>query len=141
MTTAWKHTGKATSVTKGIAMAAFISIIITAALSAAIAYLLNKEKVTWDQAGYWIMGMLFVSSYVGGKIAYAAIKRQRAAVTMMSGVLYWGLLLCATALFWGGHFDALWETAGIIGAGCGTAALISMPKNRSRRQKRGGSYR
>lgn len=135
MATRIKPTGKTNSVPGGLAIAAFVSMMITFTLSAIIAGLLNTEKITWMQAGYWIMGMLFLASFVGGECAFVSIKRQRFAISIMSGVLYWGLLLCVTALFFGGDFGAVWETAGIIGAGSGVAALISVPKRKKYRKK------
>lgn len=135
-----KRTGKANSIPGGLAIAAFVSMILTFVLSAAIAFSINIEKITWIQAGYWIMVMLFLSSFVGGKCAFASVKRQRIAISIMSGVLYWGLLLCITALFFGGNFSAVWQTAGIIGAGSGTAALISVPYGKKKSKKPGRSY-
>jgi len=58
------------------------------------------------------------------------VKRQKVAICMMSGVLYWGLLLCLSALFFGGDFSAIWETAGMIAAGSGSAALLSAPRKK-----------
>lgn len=135
MATTIKPTGKTNSIPGGLAIAASVSMVITFALSAAIAFFLNTEKITWMQAGYWIMGMLFLASYIGGKCAFASIKRQRLAISIMSGILYWGLLLCVTALFFGGDFGSVLETAGIIGAGSGVAALISIPKRKRYRGK------
>ena len=76
------------------------------------------------------MGMLFISSFIGSKCAYISIKRQKFTISMMAGTLYWGLLLCLTALFFGGDFSAMWETAGIIAAGAGSSALISVPSRK-----------
>ena len=131
-------TGKAVSIFKGMMIAGTVSITTTIMLTATIANYLNKEKITWEEAGYWIMLMLFLSAFSGGKCAYATIKRQKIAVSLMSGFLYWGILLCCTALFFGGNYDALLETSGIIVAGCLTAALLfpSFPKNNRRNRKR-----
>ena len=133
MTGVMKSGRKACSVTGGMVISATVSIAITLFLSLWIANLLNHESITWEQAGYWIMGMLFAASFLGGKSAIAAIQRQKLLIAIMSGALYWGILLCMTALFFGGNFDSLWETAGIISAGCTSAALIALPG----RQKQG----
>lgn len=133
--------GRAKSVPGGLALAAFVSMSITVLFSAVIAYFLNQEKITWLQAGYWIMGMLYAASFLGGKCAFLSIKSNRLLVSAMSGILYWGLLLCMTALFFGGDFSAIWETAAIIGAGSGTAALISMPYRKNTGKKAGRVYR
>lgn len=134
MSTTIKHTGKAVSIPGGMAISAAVSILTTLIMSAAVASFLNTEKITWEQAGYWIMGMLFSAAFLGGKCSISVIKRQRLAVSIMSGLLYWGLLLCITALFFGGSFEAIWETGGIIAAGCCTAAMITLPKNQKYRK-------
>ena len=132
------HTGNAMSIPKGMVIAASVSLLLTLVMSASIAITLNNETITWQQAGFWIMGMLFMASFIGGKCAYLTIKRQRFIVSVMSGVLYWGILLCITALFFGGEFSAVLETAGIIVAGCSTSALLLLPssKNAHRRMRR-----
>jgi len=129
------HTGKATSVPGGLAVAGLTSIMTTVTFSAIIAGFLEKEIITWHHAGYWIMAMLFVASFAGSKMAYVSIKRQRLIISIMSGMLYWGLLLCITAMFFGGNFSAIWETSGIIAAGSGTAALVSIPYRKKQKKK------
>ena len=133
-----KFTGKAGAVPSGILTGGIVSMIITLLFSGVIAYALSDEKMTWQDAGYWIMGMLFAASYTGAKCSYMLIKRQRGPVSLMTGFLYWGMLLCTTALFFGGNYSSLWETVGIIVAGCGCAVLIKMPdgKKRGRRFRR-----
>lgn len=130
-----KANGRAASVPGGMAMAATASMILTVVLSVLIAYFLNQGKISWEQAGYWIMAMLFISAFVGGKLAYSAVKRQRLFISFMSGIIYWGLLLCITALFWGGNYGPIWETAGIIGAGCLTSALLKVGRSRKKNKR------
>ena len=130
-----KANGRAASVPAGMAMAAAASMILTVVLSVLIAYFMNQGKISWEQAGYWIMAMLFISAFVGGKLAYSAVKRQRLFISFMSGIIYWGLLLCITALFWGGNYGPIWETAGIIGAGCLTSALLKGGRSRKKNKR------
>ena len=139
MATSTKHTGKTKSILEGMILSAMVSIITTVILSLLIANYLNCEKITWEQAGYWIMGMLYTASFLGGKIAIYTLKRKRFAVALMAGAVYWAVLLSAAALFFGGSFDAVWETVAIILAGCGTAGLLSVPKQGKGRKKPGKS--
>jgi len=124
------------SVPGGLALSAGISIGITLLLSGILAKLMDIQKLTWEQAGYWIMAMLFLSAFAGAKSAVGTVRRRRMAVSVMSGALYWGCLLCITALFFGGKFDAVPETALIIIAGSGCAAMISAPETRPGRNKK-----
>lgn len=141
MTNRKRSAGKAKSVPAGMGISAFMSMGITLILSVVIAYFLNNETITWAQAGYWIMGMLFTASFIGSKCAYGAIRQQHLLVSVMSGILYWGLLLIGTALFFGGKFGAVWETAGIIAAGSCSAALLSKPFTGNNGGKKKRSYR
>ena len=119
------HNGKTKSIAGALSLSASISVIMTLLLSTVIAYGINAEHITWNQAGYWIMVMLLITSFIGSKCAYYSIKRQKLLISIMSGLLYWGILLMFTALFWGGKFGSVWETAGIITAGCGCSVLLS----------------
>lgn len=141
MTVSTKQTGKACSVPGGLAASGIVSMAVTMGTSIVIAHFLNCEKITWEQAGYWIMGMLFAASFLGGKTAIMAMKHQRILVSFMAGLLYWGILLCITALFFRGDFSAVWVTAGIILAGCGSAALITGSKGKKNRKKVRSTYR
>ena len=141
MATTMKYGRRAWSVSGGLAISGAVSMTITLVLSLILAGFLDAEKITWDQAGYWIMGMLLTASFVGGKCAVLAIKRQRLLVSMMAGALYWGMLLSLTALFFGGKFSSVCETAGIILAGSGSAALIMMPINKNTGRKARKGYR
>lgn len=123
------------SIPGGLALSGAVSMGITLLASILLAKFLGSQRISWEQAGYWIMAMLFVAALAGGKAGIAAIRRQRLAVSAMCGLLYWGLLLCLTALFFGGNFNAVPETALIIIAGSGCAAMVSLPHKKARRGK------
>ena len=131
----------ATSIPVGISWGLTFGFSIILLGSITIAKLLDTLVIQWIQAGYWIMGMLFAASFLGGKTAIMAMKHQRILVSFMAGLLYWGILLCITALFFGGDFSAVWVTAGIILAGCGSAALITGSKGKKNRKKVRSTYR
>ena len=139
MSTSARVTGRTMSVPGGVAVSGAVSMGLTLLISLLLAKMLDTEKMTWEQAGYWIMAMLFAASFAGAKAGIRAIRRQRLAVSLMSGGLYWGLLLCITALFFGGNYGAVPETAAVITAGSCCAAMVSLPqkgKGRGRRKKR-----
>lgn len=136
MATSIKRTGRAASVPGGLALSAAISIGITILISLMIANSIQNESVSWEEAGYWIMGILFVASFLGSKTAYWFIKRQKFTVTLMAGTLYWGILLCITALFFNGSYNGVLETAGIIIAGCATALMLELPGNKKKKKGR-----
>ena len=96
--------------------------------TAIIAILINNETIKWSGVGFWIMAVLLISSFLGGKAAIYTIKTQRFLVSFMSGGLYWAFLLCITALLFGGNYCSVWETGALITAGSITAALIHLPR-------------
>ena len=130
MTISGKNTGRSMSLAGGLALSGAVSLGITLLLSILLAILLDRQLLSWEQAGYWIMVMLFVAAFLGAKAAITAIRRQRIAAATMSGLLFWGLMLCFTALFFGGKFSAVPETALIIIAGSGCAAMVSLPQRK-----------
>lgn len=130
--------GKAASVPVGLTVATLAAFISTIVLSSILANQMQQEKVTWQQAGYWIMGILFTASFLSAKIAIVKVKRQTLILSMMSGLLYWGILFCLTALFFGGQYEGFLQTGMIIFGGSGTAAFLSVPqKNTGKIMKRG----
>ena len=132
MITAGRSSGKTMSVPGGLALSGAISMGITLLASLLLAKLLDSQTISWEQTGYWIMAMLFAAAFAGARAAIRAIRRQRLVVTLMSAALYWGTLLCLTALFFGGNFDAVPETALVIIAGSGCAAMVSLPQKKRR---------
>jgi len=85
------------------------------------------------------MIMLLLSSFLGAKAAIISIKTQTLLTAFMSGILYWGALLCSTGLFFGGNYSSVFETAILIAAGSLTAAMINIPTrgSKTRIQRRG----
>lgn len=134
-------TGKATSFPAGMTIGASVSMLITLVISAGISYMLNKEIITWQQTGYVIMILLFVASFMGALTADAMIKRQRLSVSILSGLLYWGILLCITVLFFGSQFEAVGETALIIAAGSGVSCFITIPRSKRTHKTSTRAYR
>lgn len=134
-----KITGRAASIPQGLTISSIFNLCATVILSAAIAYMLDRERITWHQSGYMIMILLFMTAFCGAKIAAHTIKHQRIIISFMSGLLYWGLLLCMSALFFGGQFGAVMETAFIICGGSICAVLITIPdfKVPGRKKRRG----
>lgn len=134
-------TGKAMSVPAGLGLSLVVNVSITSMAVAIITILLNYNSITWENTGYWIMGMLLISSYFGGKVAINSIKTQVYIVSLMSGILYWMFMLCITALFFGGQYNSIFETGVLIIAGSISAALLHLPKKRNSIQRSRHSHR
>ncbi len=128
-------TGRAVSLPAGMAFGAGISIAITLTGAAGLAKMLDLGKIQWMNVGYGIMIIILLSSFLGAVCAYHRVKSKRILVCSLSGVIYLVLLLSATALFFGGQYEAVGVTSALILAGSGTAVLLGM------REKRGGNRR
>ncbi len=130
METIRKSTGRASSVQGGLAVGAAVSTGITLIGTMLMAYLLDTQKMVWEQTGYGIMVMLFAASYLGAVIACRKIKRQRLLICGLNGLTYFGILLSITALFFGGQYSGVAVTALLVAGGSGCAALLGAEKGR-----------
>lgn len=131
-----KRTGRAASLPGGLAFGAAISLSITLFAAAILAKMLDTEKLLWENIGYGIMILLLTASYAGAISAYIRIKRQRLMVCLLSGTVYFAILLSITALFFGGQYEAVGVTAALILAGSGTAGLLGIRENRGGKGKK-----
>ena len=119
-----KVTGTASSMPGGLALGGLAALAITVLGSVAAASLVLKEKIPEDSIGYCAMVILLVSSFVSARVSAARIKHRLLYVSMLSGLIYYGLLLVITTLFFGGQYQGMGATALVVFAGCGTAVLM-----------------
>jgi len=127
------NTGKAASIPGGLALGAGVSVAVTLVLSAIIAKLVQTEALQQDQIGYAVMILLITASCLGAAVAQGRVKHQRVLVCMLSGLIYYVILICITALFFGGQYTGFGVTGLLISGGAGTTALLC-----GRRKRRGG---
>lgn len=123
MTGKRKLNGRTSSVPGGLAAGSFVSIAVTALSAALLAMLLDREILAWENVGYGIAFTILLAAYAGAITAWNRIRRQRLIVCLMSGMVYWGILLSLTALFFGGQFEAVGVTLLLIAGGCLCACL------------------
>lgn len=130
-----KRNGRTVSMPAGIVTGAAVSIAATLAGAAILALMLDREIIAWEQIGYGILILLPLAAAIGTSTAYKRICRQRMAVCLLSAAAFWGILLAITALFFGGRFEAVGVTGGLILAGSGCVMLLGG------REKRAGKRR
>lgn len=121
-----KPTGRTASMPAGLVFGAAVSLGITLISAAILAKLVDMERLAWENIGYGIMILLLLAPFFGSMAAYAKIKRQRMLVCAVSGVIYFGMLLSITALFFGGQYDSIGVTAGLVLAGSIAAGLLGL---------------
>lgn len=132
-----KPTGRASSIQAGLVFGAVISLSATMLAAVVLAKLIESEKMPWESVGYGILALLLISSFLGSVSAYSKIKRQRLMVCLLSGFIYFGILLSITALLFGGQYEAVGETAALVFAGSGTAGLLGLKEKRGGKRKIG----
>ncbi len=135
MAVALKSSGKAASIPGGLASSSAVSLTITILGALLFGKMIDIGKLQWENIGYGIMVLLLAASFLGAWVACARIKRQRMMICALSALLYLGILLSITALFFGGQYEAVGVTSALVFAGSGSAGLLGM------REKRGGKRR
>lgn len=130
-----KATGRASSIPGGLALGALVGMGITLIASGIVAWLVDRGTMTVEGIGYAAMAILTVSAFAGAMVACLKIKRLRLQVCLISGGVYYLLLLAMTALFFGGQYRGMGVTAMMVCCGCILAVLAGF------RQGRGGKKR
>lgn len=126
-----KPTGRALSMPAGLTLGAVVSLGITLLLTALIAKLVESEYMQQTQIGYGVMVMLMAASFLGALSAAGKIKRQRLVVCALSGLVYFGILMSITALFFGGQYEAVGVTGILV---MGSAMLAVLAESRTKRR-------
>ena len=121
----------------GLAIGSGTSLLITLVGSWFFAYLISKEILEEITIGYCAMFIILLASLTGTAAAVGKIKRRRLCVCGLSGLIYFGILLSMTALFFGGQYQGVGVTALLIMAGSCTVALLGLRgERRVRRRKK-----
>ena len=129
-----KPSGRASSMVGGISGGLMWSACITAVLAALSAKMVDLEWIGEKDIGYCAMVILITASFAGSNIAWKKIKRQRLLVCVLSGSLYFLVLMGMTALFFGGQYEAVGVTFLLVI--CGTSLVLLGGERKNRGGKR-----
>lgn len=135
-----KIKGSASSMPTGLFIGSVISLLVTLVGAAVTAFLVVKERIGENGIGYASMLILFLSTTLGALGAYNKIKKQRLKICLLSGGIYYLLLMAITALFFGGRYQAMGVTGLIILVGSICVAFLPS-KNRDKIRIRKHAYR
>lgn len=117
MTVNRKPTGTASGIPAGLASGVITAAAVTLAGAAVTAKLIDAEVLGWNASGYSVLLILILASWLGALSAAGRIKRRRLAVCAATGALYFGMLLLTTALFFGGQYSGVGQTALLVFCG------------------------
>ena len=131
-----KPTGRAMSIPAGLAVGGICSLSMTLLLTAVLAKLIETEAVGEENIGYGVMVILVLSAFIGALAAFGRVKRQRMLVCGASGLVYFGILMSMTALFFGGQYSSVGLTALLVILGCMAAGLLGLWQGRGGKRKK-----
>lgn len=120
----------------GLAAGAATNMAVTAAGAAVLAKLISGEVIPQSGTGYGVMAVLILGAWTGAMIAKHKIRRRKGVVCMASAGIYFGLLLLITALFFGGRYSGVGETALLILCGAGLALITGAGRKPGRKPKK-----
>lgn len=131
-----KPTGRAMSMPAGLTLGAAVSLALTMIVSAIIAMLAEKEIIPESSIGYGVIVLLLTASAAGAFTANGKIRRRKLLVSLLSGVIYYAILLGITALFFGGQFQGMGVTALLVLAGAALPILLNQQGRGAVKHKR-----
>lgn len=136
MTLKQKMAGRTSSMPAGLLLGGAASFAVTVICAAVIAKLVDTEVMEEQMIGYGIIVLLILSSFVGAMISSGKTKRKRLVTCLASGVVYFGILMAITTLFFGGQYSAVGVTALLVFCGSVLAVLLNVPWREKKRRIR-----
>ena len=130
-----KPTGRAVSIPGGLALSGVSSLVLTVLSSIAIGKLVENQYINDNNIGYFVMIQLFLITFISSMLCAAKVKHQHFLVCALAGLVYYGILISITALFFGGQYEALWEVGAIVVSGSILAGAISVMGKRGGKKK------
>ena len=121
-----KVTGRSMSMACGIGVGVLFSVVLTVIGSTILAALIDGEKLGENGIGYGAIVILLLASAMGAIAAWRCVRHRRLMVCLLTGVGYYGALLCVTALFFGGQYQGMGATALMVLAGCSSVGLLGL---------------
>lgn len=131
-----RPTGRAMTLPGGLAVGLGVSMFVTVAATLILTKLVLGERMQMQNIGYGILILLIAASFLGAMVAQGRVKHRRLLVCILSGVVYYCVLLGSTALFFGGQYSAVGVTGLLVLAGSGAAALLEAGKGSGRKTRR-----
>jgi len=131
-----KHTGRASSMPKGLLTGLICALIITLAGTTATAKLVEHQHLALEKTGYAVMLIIIAASWFGSWISNKMIRHQKIKVCMLSAICVYLLLLAITALFFGGQYDGAGETALLIFCGSMLPLFLKLPGKTERKRSK-----
>ena len=127
--------GRAVTIPGGLAIGGIVSMIITVLLAGVGAHLVIQEILPQEQIGYCSIFALTTAEIIGAITATVKVKRRKLIVCLLSGLVYFLMLLSMTALFFGGQYEGMEVTFLTIALASVAAALITSREGKTNKRR------
>ncbi len=134
-----KSMKKSNSIPMGIAWGLVTSILLTLVCTAVIAFLVSGEQLQESAMGYGNVVTLLLASVVGAFVCCKTAGQRILMMAAISGAAYFVFLLCCTAMFFGGQYQGVGQTALLVLGGSLAAGLLQISGS-AKTKKRRKSY-
>lgn len=124
-----KKRGKFTGMPAGLGMGLLTGMVISFVTIMVISTLIAGEKLEQQQAIYGSFVALLLGSFGGAWIAARIAEEKQMLVSIISGGIYFLVLMCITALFFEGMYENIWSTALLILGSSAAAGFAGIRKN------------
>lgn len=130
-----RHNRKGNNTPMNLVIGLISSMGMTLLGSALIAKLVETERMGESKIGYCVMILLIAASALGAITAGKKGEMKPAAICLISGGVYYLGLISITALFLGGKYIGLGETALLVICGSTVALMLMTRKGRKAHRK------
>ncbi len=131
-----KHKTKASNIPMALAVSTAVSMSITLLAAASMTFLIAGETLQLESSDVAVLGILLLASLAGSWVAIKGAGEKPWLLGLLSGGLYYLLLLCCTALFFDGQYQGLGATALAVLGGSLGAVLFTMRKGSGKGKRR-----
>lgn len=136
MVTNRKPTGRAATIPIGLLTGGVTALASTLALTAVLAKLMDGEILPEENIGYGVMILLLISAFLGSCMACKRVQRRYLLTAALTGIVYVGVLLSITALFFGGQYSAVGVTVLLVFCGSLLAAMLFSRNGKGRKSRK-----
>ena len=126
----------AAPIPKALAGGAAVGFAVTLVGAALMSGLIVREVLTEMSIGYSAMGILLTASFLSAWVALGRSQRKAMAVSTLSGLIYYGILLLVNMLCYKGGMEGSLVTALLVLGGTGVALLMYLKRSGEGKQGR-----
>ena len=114
---------------KGLIAGAAVSLLMTLMGIAVCAAMISAEMIGPSMGEYGVIAILLIASLIGAKTAIGKVEEKRLITGVSTGCVYLLILFAMTALFFGGQYGRVGETALVVLSGAVAAAITGIKNN------------